>query len=478
MPNVETPDQILSALLNASSTGNHRQLADLCAKHQTAILAAFPSWQKIPENIRANQAAVKHYVETLITVATFFAENLRNPQLIQRLTGPQESNPLAEWQQGLQQARHLMNDLRYNEANRLLGQLLDKVRGLQGTGADEYLPITYGFLGESYLQQGEAAKALEPYKTALKLCQDVGDQEGMLAYWLNLYETYRYLGDGDSAATAAERASEIFEKQGEHHEAARYKKRANIARVGEPLNRVVINTGSEYFELSELAQITAKHVQFVFERNRITLRHAGQLTALGEQLGSKNQFGEALRSFQQGAKADSFDPNCHYLAGLTLVHLHRYAEAIDEYQTTERLAPGWFHCRYDLWLAQQLAEGRIDHETFLILYQLEDSPLPAKDKVRLAEKELQRKPELAALYFFLGENLSALGQQEAAETAYRNALECVKEPDLQTRLLLNLGTILRDKDEQIDLFQQAQKLNGNLVAAAMAAFTLSATSRN
>src|SRR5438045_8182611 len=44
-------------------------------------------------------------------------------------------------------------------------------RGLRGSGADSYLPITLGYLGECYFQGREADKALGPLGQALELCR-------------------------------------------------------------------------------------------------------------------------------------------------------------------------------------------------------------------------------------------------------------------------------------------------------------------
>src|SRR5207248_10873000 len=110
-------------------------------------------------------------------------------------------------------------------------------------------------------------------------------------------------------------------------------------------------------EIDEIGSVEGKRVRFIFERNRITLRPAEQLTRQGEQAGSEGRHDEALACFGGAAQADGFDPHARYLAGFALLHLKRYPEAIESYQTAEELAPGWFHVRANLWLAQQLASG-------------------------------------------------------------------------------------------------------------------------
>jgi hypothetical protein len=53
-----------------------------------------------------------------------------------------------------------------------------------------------------------------------------------------------------------------------------------------------------------------------------------------------------------------------YHAGMALTELRRYREAIDRYQVTGMLSPGWCSCRADGWLVERLAAHAIDRETF------------------------------------------------------------------------------------------------------------------
>src|SRR5207248_4529444 len=134
-----------------------------------------------------------------------------------------------------------------------------------------------------------------------------------------------------------------------------------------------------------------------------SLRPAQVLIDRGDQLGSRDAFEEALEAFRAAARADRHEPHAHYEAGVTLLSLQRYAEAVEAYEATEALAPGWFHCRADLWLAQQLALGNLDHETFLALHVLEDGELPPEEKVCLAAQALSHTPRLAPLHLLHGQ---------------------------------------------------------------------------
>jgi tetratricopeptide (TPR) repeat protein len=229
------------------------------------------------------------------------------------------------------------------------------------------------------------------------------------------------------------------------------------------------------YELDEVHQLANQRVQFVFERNRITLRPGVAATERGEQLGSAGRYDEALEAFRTAAQADPFGPHARYQEGLTLLHLRRYAEAVEAYEATEELAPGWFHCRADLWLAQQLALGDLGQETFLALHVLEDGELPPQEKANLAAQALSRAPRLALLHLLHGKSLTQFGRSDEAQAAYRRGLACEPEPDTKTRLLVELGVLVTGPAERVRLLQEAQALGGNLVAAATATLALRAS---
>jgi tetratricopeptide (TPR) repeat protein len=472
LPAIRDPQHLKSMLFDAALKGDQQLLSGLCKAHTATVLEHFGEWSRVPEDVRGDQAALQRYASGLIGVAQSFANELHNPVLLERLQQTPEDNPLTQWQQALAQSRALIGELRYQDAAQLLSDQLARVRGLQGSGVDTYLPITYGHLGECYFQLGEAERALAPTEQALALCQEQGDQAGVCAYLANLYELHRYLGRGEDAAIVAERLGQALEQQGKPREAASYRRRARSAQAGEPLNRVVIEVDGQQFELDEAPPLGDKRIRFVFERNRLSLRRAQAWLSRGEQLGGAGDFVQALIAFQQAAQADRYDPHPRYLEALTLLHLRRYADAVSSYTATEALAPGWFHCRADHWLAQQLAHGQLGHDVFVIIYELEDGPQPPEAKAQLAERALQQTPALAPLLLLYGKNLAQLGRAAAAEAAYRQGLAHVREPDVRTRLLVELGVLLPPGAERISLLQAARDLNGHLVAAAMAAIEL------
>src|SRR4029078_11218658 len=178
-------------------------------------------------------AEVQRYAGTLIRVAQFFASQLGEPALLGALVGPQETNPLAAWQRALGQAQQLMGELRFGEAQQVLSNALGEAQGMTGSAVDQLLPVTYGKLGECRFQLGEVAAALDPTTTALRLCEQQHDVEGVQAYLGNLFEIHRYLGQAAPAAAAAEQYADVLTAAGQTVPAAQWRSHARLVRAGE-----------------------------------------------------------------------------------------------------------------------------------------------------------------------------------------------------------------------------------------------------
>jgi hypothetical protein len=94
-----------------------------------------------------------------------------------------------------------------------------------------------------------------------------------------------------------------LESQNRLDEARRYRSRSRLVRIGEPLNLLVVVVNGIQYELNEIGSSNDERIQFAFERNRITLRPATELTRQGEQLGSQGKYEESLDFFRDAARA-------------------------------------------------------------------------------------------------------------------------------------------------------------------------------
>ena len=155
------------------------------------------------------------------------------------------------------------------------------------------------------------------------------------------------------------------------------------------------------------------------------------------------------------------------MAGFTLLHLGRYAKAIEEYLATEELAPGWYHCRADLCVAEALLAGRIDRRAFEAWVALEDGGGAPSERLEIAGMAVDAFPDFAPFLLYYGKALAALEHGDQAADAFRRGLHAAPDAGTCTRLLVELAQYL-EADERKQLLEAAVELDGDKVAAAMA----------
>ena len=465
------PDELRDTLFDAVHARDPRRLADLVTAQRDAIREHFPSWQNVPEAVRGDRERLNHYAGGLIGLAQFCAEH-GDPSLIARLQGPADDNPVTAWQKAIRAAQQLIGDDRHAQAEAPLRDIQAATDGQSGSGPDLYRPISLGLLGQCRAHQGDAGEAVPLFEEALAICRRTGDVEGQIAYVNSLHETHRWLGHDREAIALAGELAGLHERAGEHDRSQWARRRVARMSAGEPLLRVVVQIDGQTLELDELpAKPPAGHVGFQFERNRISLRGVTALVEQGMQRGAAGDHQGALAAFQAAALLDPSDPQPTYQAGLALLELGRYADAVQSYDTTERLAPGWFHCRADRWLAAELTAGRVSPNTYQAVRVIEDGPAQPEDKARLAAAALAVAPDVPVLYLLRAEALARTGAAASAALVARDGLARNPDPDVRTRLLVTLAQVSGPADRR-PLLEQAIALDGNLVAAAMARLML------
>ncbi|MCO5166351.1 MAG: tetratricopeptide repeat protein [Planctomycetes bacterium] len=464
------PSALRERLFDAAAAGDRGVLQRLCSEHQAAICDAFAAWARVPPEVRTEPAALQRYANGLIAVAaTLDALGVSGP--LASLQGGDD--PLAAWREALGRARALRAELRFAEAASGLEEALIDHRDVRGTAVDELMAVSLGALGELRMQQGRPEDAEEPTRRALALCEAQGDLEGVRAYLSNLYEVHRWLGRRVEAADCAERLAGALAQAGAP-DGPWFEVQARIVRTGEPPNRVVFDLpDGRRFEVED-APPQATSLRCVFQRDRLRLLASEVWTGRGEELGGRERYEEALEAFEEARRADPHDPHPHYQAGVTLLHLERPFEAVARYQAAEERAPGWFHVRANLWLAERLAAGAIDQETFLLLRRLEEGAAPEQVLTDLPPA-LEAHPDVARLHLLHGTALRRLERTADAIAALRRGL-AVQDGDLdvRTRALAELGTLTPDAGERRAVLEEAAAVAGNLVAAAMARFALRA----
>jgi tetratricopeptide (TPR) repeat protein len=223
-------------------------------------------------------------------------------------------------------------------------------------------------------------------------------------------------------------------------------------------------------ELDEMTHPSEGRYQFQFRRNRLQLQKAAALVRQGNELASSGKLADALEKYQEAMETDPHDPDPVFQSGVCLMEMGVHGKAREAFEEVERLAPGWFRCRTDRWLAGSLEQGTVSDEEFRVLRALEDGGLPPGEAIQIAKQAVNKYPGLAPLYLILGDLHRDRSETAQAIACYRKGLELVAEPDLESRLLCALAGLLpKESPERGELVRRALSLQGSLVAQATAA---------
>ena len=395
------PEALRDRLFEAVARNDLGNLAALCRANRDAIQRSYPVWLKPdPDFIGSDPRRVDWYGRSLLGIGQCFAQVLGNPSLLHQLQRPVEEGPLGRWGRELQESAELMRAHQYEDALTRLSDLRSRIRSHLGFEAMKWEGLVAGHIGTCLMQTLRAEEALACYEESLTLCERTGDDDGVRVHLGNRIEALRWLDRHREAAPWAEKLADLYESSGKTVEAARYRARARIMAAGEPLLRTVVAIGERVYEEDEATLPPSGKVEFLFERNRITLARCTARLDEGGRHVSEHRYEEALASFAGAIQCDPYEPRPHHESGAIHSWHGRYEKAIQCYEETERLAPGWFLVRSELWLVRQLATGRFQADVPRMLSALEHQP--PQQGVRLAQAMADRLPDLPQAWLMLG----------------------------------------------------------------------------
>jgi tetratricopeptide (TPR) repeat protein len=467
-PPTLTPDQLRDALIAAGASGSKSKLRTFCKDYKTQISEQAKFICKVPDELQKSDQSIDYYFQAIIAAAQCLANECAAPALWTQLCGNPAENPLVQFQEWRDAVPARMEKLEYEALIAEAATLIQKAQTLKGGPARQQEAMLIGHLGLLQFHSGHVAAALEPFQKALELCVVINDVEGQHIYLTNLLEAHAYLDDGLSLA-AAEQLLELT--KADPVRSKDVARRIQMLRQGVPLCRIVCThkKAQRELELDEITNLGDGAYQFHFKRNRQSLSKTMTLTKQGNQLASSGEFAAALEKYAEASEVDPFDPDPVYQSAVCLLELGAFAKAREAFEEVERLAPAWFRCRSDRWLAEGLESGVISVEEFQVVRVLEDGGLKPKEALNLAEQALNRFPEFAPLQLLCGDLRRNCGDTKGAIAAYRRGLELVEEPDLESRILCALAGVLPVSDPQRKtLVDRAIHLNGSLVANATA----------
>jgi len=180
-----TDEELRDALFDAAAAKRARAVKRLWRAQPERVRALFQSWVKLPQAVRDDPARMKWWAEGVIGVASCASEE-GDPTLLARLQGPPEHNIVSRWEVALLDARAGVDAGTCEGVITRLQALLVDVTGMTGSAVDDYLPKTYGLLGEAYYGRRELDKAGACTLLAAEASRAANDQAGLEAYSVNL----------------------------------------------------------------------------------------------------------------------------------------------------------------------------------------------------------------------------------------------------------------------------------------------------
>lgn len=465
-PEPLTAIELREKLIETARTGSRRQLRRLCRQYKRQVAEHVETIRTAPEDLTLDDATADQYFQLLATAAECLARDCDAPELWSALYGSPEDNPFVQWDNWYGEFPDRMESLEYEALITEAENFLERARTLRGQSARQNESFLSGRLGQLLFHSGQVSAAIPVFQSTLDLCAQLSDLEGQDVYLNCLLEAHCYLDNGQAVEIAEQQLAFRQRHGGPTGDLA---SRVQRLRIGEPLCRVVGARDGQEFELDEIASVGDGHYKFLFRRNRLALQKSLTLTRQGNQLASQGQHSDALEKYQQASDVDPFNPDPVYQSGECFLEMGLYVAAREAFDEVERLAPGWFRCRFDRWLAEALEQGAVSEEEFRVHRMLEDGGLEPAQTEDLARQAIDRFPEFAPLHEIKGHMCRNRGDDENAIAAYREGLRHVHEPDLESRLLCALAGILpKESPERMDMLQQVIEMEGSLVATAMA----------
>lgn len=460
-------------LFTAIQNNHFTDFETLCLVHEAEILANFAQWKNSCEELRSDPDAYALQIRCLQIIADYFLRKKMKGELHEIMTGLDDSEATQEWRNNVTKAQQLMSELKYAEALEILQTCLERGNGLSSTGVTTLRPLTLGCIGECYMQLADAKKAIEPMQNALALVEELRDSDSVLQYLRSLYEIHRYLDEPAAAAVYAQRFSEILDERGELIAASNWRHQSRSMKSGEPPLRVVVKIGDELFELNDIPVVQTEKVEFLPMRSKVELRLASQLCEEGKAFAEQGDVATAVSRFESAAKADPCSYLPYYYQAAIYMHKGDWGKAVEAYEKAETLCPGWENTRSELWLAKELAAGRMKEDAYKAALIVGNNRSTPEQVTQVCRETLDKYSGYAECYLWLGKIMVQEGKNEEALEQYRKGLVVAEDPDVKSRLLVNISLLTSDQTEKISLLKEcAQIEKGNIVARATAIYLL------
>lgn len=461
-------DELREKLFTAARSGDLPTLRKVCRKWGPFVRPHVEALVAYPDSDDSSEEGVAEHDKLVQALAACLDEDCEYPEMADLLAMPKvdPANPLGPLEQWYGQLERRTARLEYDalvEEGRALVPMFDE---LDAATYGQAKSLLHARLGDLLMHSGNVREAIPEYEASLELACEAEFVEGQMLQLKNLMEAYGYLGDEKTVAVADE-LKELVGRLGGHPHAIN--QRLSELTAEEPMCRILCINDAKVQEIDQVTSISDGQYEFRYHRNHRPIYKVQVLTEQAKDLASAGDIEAAIDRFDEASDVDPLDPEPVYQLGLCLLEAGRYDEAAEAFAETEYLAPGWFGCRSDHWLASAMSEGRFSDQEFKVLRTLEDGGLDPQRRIELATRAAEATPDLAPLHLAIGNLHRQEGNRDAAEAAYRTGLQVAEEPDVESRLLCGLGSVLPiGSDERTAVLSKATNPQGNLVAAASA----------
>lgn len=474
--------KLFAKLYDAISQGNDT-LTNVFRENAKKIFAAYAAWLTSGNLFARTPQENDQFWNCMYVIAKFADHNVVGSQgLFKQLVAQGQDNPFSRWERKIDQALQLIRELDFEQAAKVLSDHLIDQRERSSFGYSHMSATTHWYLSQCYHNLRRRDEAVGHAERALAVTTQIGDHPSYLFRYLrHLWQVHRYFGEALSAAVYARRLCEFLsQSKGGEELAAQilyFRRQAELLEQlgGEPLTRVVGWIGRQCYEFEDvqLRQGKEAQVNLTVERNRCELIPSRLLMARSREVFQQQQNEtEALALLRQAAEADPHSPDPHQNMGRLLLTTERYTEAVEAFEKCEELAPGWPQCRRELWLAQRLAAGACGPEVMSVWHEAVEARNRAEAGLARMTELVEQNPGWGFLHLLLGNRLVAEKDSAKAREEYIRGLECEKDIETQTALLVGLAQLTEDRALRERLLHDAIALNGDLAAAAGAKLLL------
>lgn len=460
---------LLALILDAVDASDDSRLVSLLRDNADAVMEAFEDWLVPPPQVQPGSAEYHRYMNALYVISKTMSDCLGRGGLFQLLVRPTQDNSFAQWERRLEAGQRLVQQLRCGEAASLLSDHLIDVRDLPGFGYRHMVATTHWYISQAHLHARRRNDAVAHGRRALDTTLRIEDHvKYLIRYLKHLSEIHRYFGEAAPAADYLESLARLYEQLALDAHAVSSRSQAAIVRAGEPLTRVVAVVADVDYEMADVPAGPSGQIELQLRRNRISLLPALNLTGEAWQKAAAGSHEEALCLLNAATAGDPWAPEPLMGRARVQMALGDYAEAAASYGQAEELAPGWPGSRSGQWLAEQLAAGNLDPAVLQWLHDSTDSETAPTDRLKRVRRALEQEPNLPLLHVLSCSLLREVNQLPEVEPCCRQGLASDCDVDTRTRLLVELAQVTESSAERRQLLEEAMRLNGNLVAAAVA----------